>query len=118
MKYAYALSNMCKVIGTKASHEALIEARELCGGHGNLLANMIVGMQNDVDPYKTFGGDNNLLMLECAKHLVRGVSGWSLKAKLIGPAKPFVRPLGKKSLSSITMQTNNLQILFSFLDMI
>lgn len=110
MKYAYVLSNLCKVIATKASHEALIEARELCGGHGYLLSNLIVGMQNDVDPYKTFGGDNNLLMLECAKHLVRGVSGWSPKAKLTGPAKPFFRPLGKKSLSSITAQ-NNLQIL-------
>ena len=115
MKYVYVLSNLCKVIATKASHEALIEARELCGGHGYLLSNLIVGMQNDVDPYKTFGGDNNLLMLESAKHLVRGVSGWSLKAKLTGPAKPFFRPLGKKSLSSITTQ-NNLQILFSSLN--
>lgn len=63
-----------------------------------------------------------MLMLECAKHLVRGVSGWSsIKVKLIGPAKPFVRPLAvKKLLSSMTMQTNkqtnNLRILFSFLD--
>jgi alkylation response protein AidB-like acyl-CoA dehydrogenase len=115
MKYAYVLSNLCKVMATKASHEALIEARELCGGHGYLLSNLIVGMQNDVDPYKTFGGDNNLMMLESAKHLVRGVSGWSLMAKLNGPAKPFFRPLGKKSLSSITAQ-NNLQILFSSLN--
>lgn len=115
VKCAYVLSNLCKVIATKASHEALIEARELCGGHGYLLSNLIVGMQNDADPYKTFGGDNNLLMLESAKHLVRGVSGWSLKAKLAGPAKPFFRPLRKKLLSSITAQ-NDLQILFSSLN--
>ena len=98
--------NLCKVIGTKASHEALIEARELCGGHGYLLANMIVGMQNDVDPYKTFGGDNNLLMLECAKHLVRGVSGWSIKVKLIGPAKPFVRAIACEETSLLDDHAN------------
>lgn len=99
MKFAYALSNLCKVISTRKSHEALIEARELCGGHGFLLSNLIVGKQNDADPYKTFGGDNTLMYMESAKHLIRAVVDWPLLRKINGPSKPFLKALGKKSIS-------------------
>ena len=107
MKYAYVLSKLGKVVATKSSHEALIKTRELCGGHGYLLSNLIVGIKNDVYLYKTFGGDNNLMMLECAKHLVRSAGGWSLMTKLDGQDKPFFRPLNKNNLLfAITEQSN------------
>ena len=48
-----------------------------------------------------------MLMLECAKHLVRGVSGWSsIKVKLIGPAKPFVRAIACEETSLLDDHAN------------
>ena len=61
-----------KAYATDAAFDAIDGMRTACGGAGYLATNQLVGLRDDVDVYRTFEGDNNMLRLSVARGLLTG----------------------------------------------
>lgn len=59
-----------KAMTTWFANDAVQEAREACGGAGNMSENRLTGLRHDIDIFATFEGDNTVLMQLVAKRLL------------------------------------------------
>lgn len=69
-KKMHMLSSAMKIYGSELASKTARTCRECCGGHGYSTANELVNMMADVEIYKTFEGDNNLLLMEVARYIL------------------------------------------------
>lgn len=79
------LAGGIKMMASDHANETLQECREACGGQGYLAANRFSSMQEDVDIFATFEGDNTILKQLVAKGALtkmakRGILGNIWKA--------------------------------------
>lgn len=66
-KTMHALSSGLKVYSSELAYRACDNARLIFAGHGYLYENQICKMRDDIDIWRTFEGDNNLLRQEVVK---------------------------------------------------
>lgn len=67
---------------TAHSTDTLRECREACGGQGYLQVNRIAGLMNDTEVYKTFEGDNTVLLQLVAKGILTEYQSHFSEARL------------------------------------
>lgn len=67
----HTLSSGLKPMVTWATHEAIDVCREACGGHGYSAVNRLGGLREDHDVWKTFEGDNTVLLQQLAGDLMK-----------------------------------------------
>ena len=67
----HALSSGLKPAITAATAAGLDVCREACGGHGYAAVNRLGELRDDHDVWKTFEGDNTVLLQQLAAELVK-----------------------------------------------
>lgn len=67
----HAMVSTAKPLITWTCRDAIQECREACGGFGYLKAARLCDMRNDQDPSVTYEGDNNVLVQQTSKWLLR-----------------------------------------------
>ncbi|WP_405164345.1 acyl-CoA dehydrogenase family protein [Nocardia sp. NBC_01499] len=88
----YGLTSGAKAHASWAANAALVELRELCGGHGFHSHNEIVTARVDGEINTTFGGDNNVLCYESVR-----VAARNAPADTASPTAPVVTEDGLRS---------------------
>ncbi|KAL8091253.1 peroxisomal acyl-coenzyme A oxidase 1 [Apium graveolens] len=74
LQEAHACTAGLKSLTTSATADAIEECRKLCGGHGYLCSSGLPELFAVYIPACTYEGDNVVLLLQVARHLVKTVS--------------------------------------------
>eukprot|EP01080_Neovahlkampfia_damariscottae_P010924 gene10924-3629_t len=82
----HALSCIAKAVSTWFCRDVMQTSRECCGGHGFSSYSRLTILKNDTEPSLTYEGENNVLIQQTAKFLLKCVQkvqgGKKLKSKL------------------------------------
>lgn len=70
----HALSSISKAKGCEQGCRAIIESRSILGGHGYSNFSNLAGMYHDLDPTNSGEGDNNLIIQQTSKFLIKTIS--------------------------------------------
>ncbi|WVZ10937.1 hypothetical protein V8G54_015467 [Vigna mungo] len=88
---AHACTAGLKSLTTTATADGIEECRKLCGGHGYLCSSGLPELFAVYVPACTYEGDNIVLLLQVARHLVKTVSQLSTGNKPVGTTAYMAR---------------------------
>lgn len=105
----HALISATKPLITWTCRDAIQECREACGGHGYLKASRLGDLRNLNDPRVTYEGDNNILLQQTSKWLLKQWDQLQNNVKdsndmntcifLNNPRKSYLKSVDLKSIS-------------------
>ncbi|TKY55474.1 Peroxisomal acyl-coenzyme A oxidase 1 [Spatholobus suberectus] len=81
---AHACTAGLKSLTTSATADGIEECRKLCGGHGYLCSSGLPELFAVYVPTCTYEGDNTVLLLQVARHLMKTISQLSSGKKPVG----------------------------------
>jgi acyl-CoA oxidase len=70
----HALSAAAKPMATWYARDVIQTCRECCGGHGYSAYSRIAELRQEHDPSMTYEGDNNVLIQQTVKELLKAVA--------------------------------------------
>ncbi|KAH1202266.1 Peroxisomal acyl-coenzyme A oxidase 1 [Glycine max] len=81
---AHACTAGLKSFTTSATADGIEECRKLCGGHGYLCSSGLPELFAVYIPSCTYEGDNTVLLLQVARHLIKTISQLGSRKKPVG----------------------------------
>ncbi|KAG5056956.1 hypothetical protein AAZX31_05G060200 [Glycine max] len=81
---AHACTAGLKSLTTSATADGIEECRKLCGGHGYLCSSGLPELFAVYIPTCTYEGDNTVLLLQVARHLIKTISQLGSRNKPVG----------------------------------
>ncbi|KAG4933196.1 Peroxisomal acyl-coenzyme A oxidase 1 [Glycine soja] len=81
---AHACTAGLKSLTTSATADGIEECRKLCGGHGYLCSSGLPELFAVYIPSCTYEGDNTVLLLQVARHLIKTISQLGSRKKPVG----------------------------------
>ncbi|CAL5187671.1 unnamed protein product [Lathyrus oleraceus] len=88
---AHACTAGLKSLTTTATADGIEECRKLCGGHGYLTSSGLPELFAVYVPACTYEGDNTVLLLQVARHLVKTISQLGSGKKPVGTTAYLAR---------------------------
>ena len=105
----HTLSSGLKPMVTWATHEAIDVCREACGGHGYSAINRLGELREDHDVWKTFEGDNTVLLQQVAGDLLKGYAKQVGSTVLEQGLFMMKRLIGLDGSTEVSAQASNLR---------